>query len=156
MRLHLPTHLPLGKHMHLSPHIHIQTYAWRIISLISYFTSVGIWLWTWDTATRQGGAGFSYEVTSQRIRRCAVCVNVSVSMCIRVCFHAHTFHTCQLTKATWEAIESCSSCGICYSNGVWLFERVYLCHSINTCTHACVIISACKNKRHWCVSVGSL
>lgn len=33
---------------------------------------------------------------------------------------------------------------------------VCLCRSINTCMCACVIISACKNKRHWCVSAGSL
>lgn len=51
------------------------------------------------------------------------CVHVCVH--VHLCFFAHTFHTCQHTKATWEAIESCSSCGICYSNGVWLFVCLY-------------------------------
>lgn len=58
-------------------------------------------------------------------------------VCVRPCpctsarFRAHTFHTCQHTKATWEAIENCSSCGICYSNGVWLFVCLY--QSDNMC-----------------------
>lgn len=100
-----------------------------------------------------------YKVTSQHVRRSAACVWVCscahVHLCLFPCPH---FHTCQHTKATWESIESCSSCGICYSNGVWLFAfaNACVCHGVNMCMCECVISSAWRNKRHSCVSAGSL
>lgn len=48
--------------------------------LASYFMSVGIWLQTWDTTTWQGGAGFSYKVTSRHIRRSDVLARASVPL----------------------------------------------------------------------------
>lgn len=145
MEHHLPTdpqwelYAPGSTHTHI--HTHINTDCPHIIFHVSGHLIAEMW---YHNMTRWSGL-FFYKVTSPHyctVRKSVVCVFVcvSVSACVCVYFRAHTFHTCQHTKATWEAIESRSSCGICYSNGVWLFACVY--HSTNMCVctryHLCL------------------
>lgn len=63
-------------------------------SPMSYFMSVGIWVQTWDTTTRQGGAGFSLRcdiIAHREICCLCVCVwegfSVRVHLCLFPCPH---------------------------------------------------------------------
>lgn len=85
---------PLGRRMHLGPHTCTNTHK-LCTSLMSYFMSVGIWVQTWDTTTRQGGAGFSLRcdiIAHREICCLCVCVwegsSVPVHLCLFPCPHS--------------------------------------------------------------------
>ena len=138
--------IPNGSSTHLGPHTHIHTHIHtdcpHIIFHVSGHLIAEMWYHNMTRWSRIFSTRWHHRTTVLygNLLYVCVCVCVCVSACVCVYFHAHTFHTCQHTKATWEAIESRSSCGICYSNGVWLFACVY--HSTNTCVctryHLCL------------------
>lgn len=92
-------HVPNGSSVHLS------LYS---AACMSDFTWTGIRIFNMMAQDDK------VELAHKGADKLRVCAFVSIT-------RPHAFHTCQHTKATREAIESRGSCGICYSNGVWLF-----------------------------------